>query len=290
MSKILVTGATGNLGSGIIKHLLGKGTLASDITALVRTGESGKRLEALGVNIKVGTYDDPASLTEAFEGIDTLMFVSSPDLDNTLRIKQHANVVFAARNAKVSHIVYTSFAYVAEMSAGGLEFVHLATENMIKTTNIPYTFLRNGFYLENILGPALDMALKSGDFITASGDGKFNFVFRDDLALAAATVLTENKHENQTYDLVNTTATSFDEFVEILSKVYGKEIRHVSLTPDAAIAKMIEKGEDQTIAAFNVYAIYLPVAQGQFSKTSDVLDKLIGRKCTPVQEALEKLK
>lgn len=293
MAKIIVTGATGNLGGGIINHLLEKGVAASDITALVRKEDQGagyNKVKDLGVNIRVGSYDDPASLANAFDGMDKLMFVSSPDYDNTLRIKQHANVVYAARNAKVSQIVYTSFAYAQEMNAGGLEFVHQATENMIKTTNITYTFLRNGFYFENILGSTLDIALKTGEYITASGTEKFNFVYRDDLALAGAVVLTEDGHDNVSYDLVNSKGITFDEFVEVLSSVYGKEIKHVNLEPDKAIAKYVELGEVPAIASFNVFGVFLPIGLGQFSKTSDVLEKLIGRKCTSVKEVVEKLK
>jgi len=287
MAKIIVTGATGNLGGGIVHHLLEKGVLAEDITVLVRGQESGEKLKNLGVTIKIGDYDDANSLRNAFEGIDKLMFVSSPDFDNTLRIRQHASVVEAARNSKVSQIVYTGIAYAEEMDVVGLQNVHLATEYMIKTTGIPYTFLRNGFYLENIMGEVVKKAVLTGELVTAAADGKFNFVLRDDLALAAATVLIENGHENKTYNLANSSSVSFDEYTKIISSVYSKEVKHINLAPDEAIKKLISIGEIEAVAGFNVYGMYVPIANGQFSKVSNDLENLIGRKTTSIEDSLK---
>lgn len=287
MDKIIVTGATGNLGGGIVRHLLEKGVVADNIAVLVRYQESGEKLKNLGVTIKIGDYDDPDSLKSAFEGIDKLMFVSSPDFDNTLRIRQHASVVEAARNAKVSQIVYTGIAYAEEMNVVGLENVHLATEYMIKTTGIPYTFVRNAFYLENIMGEVIKKAISTGELVTAAADGKFNFVLRDDLALAAATVLAEDGHENKTYNLANSSSVSFDEYANIISKVYSKEVKHINLAPDEAIKKLISIGEIEAVAGFNVYGMYVPIANGQFSKVSNDLEDLIKRKTTSIEDVLK---
>lgn len=287
MSKILITGATGHLGSGIINHLLEKGVKAADITALVRTEKSAEKFKNKGIDTRIGSYEDVSELTQAFKGIDKLMFVSSPDFDNTLRINQHANVVLAARNAGISHIVYTGIAFAETMNIAGLQYVHLATENMIKTTDIPYTFLRNGFYLENIFGNTLAAAVKSGVLVTAADKGKYNFALRDDLALAAAAVLTETGHENKAYELVNSTLNTFEDYVTLLSQLTGKSIRHESLSPDEAVSRLVKEGEIEPVASFNIYGLYLPVAAGQFSKESSALEQLIGRKPTSLEEALK---
>lgn len=289
MIRFLVTGATGRLGGAIITHLLEKGVEAKDIAVLVRDEQKGEKLKKLGVTIKTGDYNDEASLRNAFEGIEKLMFVSSPDFDNTLRISQHANVVKAARDAKVSHIFYTGIAYAEDMNVVGLQNVHLATEYMIKTTGISYTFLRNGFYLENITGDLVNKAVSNGSLITAAANGRFNFVLIDDLALAAASAIIGEGHENKVYNLVNSTATSFDEYAEILSKLYQKEVKHVSLEPSEAVEKLISMGEPEAVAGFNVYGLYLPIAEGQFSKVSKDLEKLIGRSCTSIEEVLNKV-
>ncbi|MDF2871464.1 MAG: hypothetical protein K0R05_3039 [Anaerocolumna sp.] len=287
MSKILVTGATGHLGSGIINHLLEKGVNAADITALVRSEKGAEKLKEKGIETRIGSYEDASALTEAFKGIGTLMFVSSPDFDNTLRINQHANVVLAARNAGITRIVYTGIAFAETMNVAGLQYVHLATENMIKTTDIPYTFLRNGFYLENIFGNTLAAAVKSGVLVTAADNGKYNFALRDDLAIAAAVVLTESGHENKAYELVNSSLRTFEDYVTILSQLTGKSIKHESLSPEEAVSRLVKEGEIEPVASFNVYGLYLPIVQGQFSKESSALEQLIGRKPTSLEDALK---
>jgi NAD(P)H dehydrogenase (quinone) len=103
---ILVTGATGGLGSATIDFLLEK-TAPANIAALVRNPEKAADLRAKGIEIRVGDYNDTASLVAAFTGVDKLYFVSGSDV--ATRTAQHQNVVQAAQQAGVGHIVYSSF-------------------------------------------------------------------------------------------------------------------------------------------------------------------------------------
>src|SRR5690554_1792716 len=111
MGKIVVTGANGQLGRLVIGHLLNKGVVASSIVGVIRNPDHTSALTELGIEVRIGDYDDPASLGPAFADADQLLFVSASSMDNTLRIRQHAHVVEGARNAGVKHIVYTSFSF-----------------------------------------------------------------------------------------------------------------------------------------------------------------------------------
>ncbi|MCB2362569.1 hypothetical protein, partial [Clostridium estertheticum] len=86
---------------------------------------------------------------------------------------------------------------------------------------------------------------------------------------------------------VNSSAVSFDEYANIISKIYSKEVKHINLAPNEAVKRLIAMGENEAIAGFNVYVIYVPIAKGQFSKVSNELESLIGRKCTSIQNALK---
>lgn len=120
MSKILVTGATGGLGSAVVNFLLEK-TAASNIAVLVRDSAKVEALKEKGVSIVVGDYSDIDSLIAAFQGIDKLYFVSGSDIQH--RLLQQENVVKAAVAAGVKHVVYTSFQRKNETATSPIAFV-----------------------------------------------------------------------------------------------------------------------------------------------------------------------
>jgi NAD(P)H dehydrogenase (quinone) len=271
--SIVITGATGQLGGLVIQNLL-KTVPASEIVAVVRNVEKASALAALGVEIRQGDYLDPESLQKAFADADKLLFISSPDSDDTLRVVQHANVVKAARDAGVKHIAYTSYAF-AEMSKIPLAQVHLATEHAIRTTNIPYTFLRNSLYTEVFVNPALHASVEHGAVVTNTGAGRLNTVSREDLALAAAAVLIGEGHQNKTYSLVSGQTWSYDELSQIISEVSGKQVVHQSVSFDEEKHILLNAGLPEAIAVL-MAGIYHAVSEGETSQTADDLQNLIG--------------
>ncbi|MDE3838682.1 NAD(P)-dependent oxidoreductase [Bacillus methanolicus] len=271
--SIVVTGTTGILGGLVIEHLLKK-VPAKEIIASVRNVEKAANLADLGVEVRHGDYMDMESMKKSFEGASKVLFISSPDTDNTLRVRQHANVVQAARDAGVKHIAYTGYAF-GEQSQVPLAFVHMATEYAIRTTNIPYTFLRNSLYMEVFVNPGLNAAIESGELVTNAGNGKLNAVTRNDLALAAATVLTEEGHENKSYNLVNPQPWSFDELAQIITEVTGKNVVHRSVSYNEMKEYLVKAGLPEPVAELSA-GIYQGVAEGETAKTSDDLTNLIG--------------
>jgi NAD(P)H dehydrogenase (quinone) len=288
MGKIVVTGANGQFGALTIRHLLNKGVVASDIIGIVRSPEKAEPLTALGIEARIGDYDIPASLEPAFAGAEKLLFVSASSMDNTLRVRQHASVVEAARNAGVKHIAYTSLSFPEQMKLG-LENVHLATEYMIRTMDIPYTFLRNGFYLDILVNESLRGVIASGEIITSVPSGAMNYVTRNDLALAAATVLTSEGHNNRTYELTSPTAITYNDFAAILSHVSRKTIQHRTVSPDEMFQSMVNSGAPAGMAGFIVHGVFAAIEDGQFRFTSEDLISLIGDSYTSVKQAVKEV-
>ena len=143
--KIAVTGATGQLGPMVIAHLKAKAP-GAEIVALARNPANAADL---GVNVRKADYDQPATLERALAGIDTLLLVSSSEVGQ--RVAQHGNVIKAARKAGIGHLVYTSLVHAATSPLNvGAE--HRATEADIKASGLPFTFLRNCWYVENQTG------------------------------------------------------------------------------------------------------------------------------------------
>lgn len=135
--KILVTGATGKLGTRVVETLL-KTVPASQLAVSVRNPEKAEGLRARGVDVRLGDFDRPETLTTAFAGIDRLLIISA-DGDTETRIRQHTNAVAAAEHTGVKLIAYTSLANASD-STIFLAPVHRTTEEIIVKTGIPYTF------------------------------------------------------------------------------------------------------------------------------------------------------
>ena len=144
--KMLVTGATGKFGTKVVETLL-KTVPANQLAVSVRKPEKAEGLRARGVEVRQGDFDYPETLDSAFAGIDRLLIISA-DGDNDTRIRQHANAVAAAEREGVKFIAYTSLANAQE-SNNLFAPTHQATEKAILKTGIPYSFLRNNWYLEN---------------------------------------------------------------------------------------------------------------------------------------------
>ena len=171
MSKILVTGATGGLGKVVVETLL-QTVRPDQLSVLARDPAKAADLQAQGVAVKQGDYSDYASLTAAFAGIDKLFLVSGNDLPN--RVPQHTNVINAAKEAGVKHVVYTSFQRKTEDGSSAAAFIaegHLATEKLLEASGLTYTILKNALYLEVLplfMGPVLD----TGTLYLPAGEGR----------------------------------------------------------------------------------------------------------------------
>jgi NAD(P)H dehydrogenase (quinone) len=277
----LVTGGTGQFGSLTAQYLVER-VPAGELAVSTRDPQKAAGLASLGIEVRQADFGDPASLATAFAGVDKLVLVSANGPDE-VRVVQQANAVAAAAAAGVRHIIYTS-APNADTSPLGLAAVHKATEDAIKATGIPYTFLRNGMYHENYTAQLPD-ALARGAIVTSAGDGRLASVARDDLALAAAAVASTDGHENAVYELTGPEAWTFDEFAALAAGVSGKPFVHKSIPGPDLVAILVGAGLPGFLAEVFV-DIYLNVAAGGMAEVRSDLEKLIGRPGSPLVDAV----
>lgn len=221
---IVITGATGQLGRLVIAHLL-KTTAAGGIVAAVRDPAKASDLAAQGVQIRRADYNDPASLDAAFAGASKLLLISSNDVGN--RTPQHRNVIDAAVRAKVGLLAYTSVLH-AEHSLLGLAAEHRETEALVRASGLPYTLLRNGWYVENYTG-GLKAALAHGALAGAAGDGRIAAAARDDYAAAAAAVLASSAQVAQVYELAGDHAFTLSELAAEAALQSGRALAYHNL-------------------------------------------------------------
>ncbi|MBC7314434.1 MAG: SDR family oxidoreductase [Rhizobium sp.] len=249
MSKILVTGAAGNLGRLVIKHLIANQKLSpSDIVAGSRDTSKLADLAALGVETRRVDFDDKASLEAAFSAIDRLLILSTDELGAPgKRLAQHSAAVAAAKAAGVGRIFYTSMPQ-PEDSEITFKGDHLGTEQASKASGLAYTIFRNGWYMENLF-MSLPQALASGHWYTSAGDGRIAHIAREDIARAIAAGLTKPAEGNAIYTLTGETAYTTEEIAALVREVTGKPLAVVNLT-DAQLS--------EGMAAAGVPAPFIP--------------------------------
>ncbi|MFF0228014.1 NmrA family NAD(P)-binding protein [Streptomyces sp. NPDC004629] len=287
MTTIAVTGATGRLGGRIIERLLEAGVAAADIAPLVRTHDKGAPFRERGMDVRVGSYDDPIALTAALAGVDKAVLVPPPSLDNAARIHQQHQAVRALHALDVSHLVLVSLAD-PERRPFGLEDVDLATEHIIRATGLPFTFMRNSVYMDE-LGPELGVAAKTGELVSATGNRPLNWVCRDDLATATATVLAGQGHEGRTYQLTNTELFTYDDLAALLSEVTGRTITHRLASAQETVQALTDGGMDAHHADMMAGSFHAAIAKDIFDTTAVDVQELTGRSPAVSAELVRRL-
>ena len=281
--KMLVTGATGKFGTKVVETLL-KTVPASQLAVSVRKPEKAEGLRTRGVDVRQGDFDYPETLDSAFAGIDRLLIISA-DGDNETRIRQHANAVSAAERAGVTFIAYTSLVNATE-SKNLFAPTHKATEEAILKTGIPYSFLRNNWYLENEI-PSIQGVLAGAPWVTSAGNGKVGWALQQDYAEAAAAVLSGNGHENSIYELAGKVLTQ-EELVTALGIVLGKEVT-VQQVDDATYADIMKGAGVPDFLIPLLVDIQKSIREGSLDFESNDFEKLLGRPATPINDALTQI-
>lgn len=281
--KILVTGATGKLGTKVVEALL-KSVPANQVAVSVRNPEKAESFRARGVEVRQGNFDQTETLDTAFAGIDRLLIISA-DGDTETRIRQHTNAVAAAERAGVAFIAYTSVANAKE-SKLLLAPPHQATEEAILKTGIPYSFLRNNWYLENEI-PSIKGVIAGAPWVTSAGSGKVGWALQKDYAEAAAAVLAGSGHENTVYELSGNLLTQ-EQFAAAVGEVLGKEVP-VQQVDDTAYAGIIKGAGVPDFVIPLLVGIQQGIREGALEVESNDFEKLLGRPATPVREALTQI-
>ncbi|MEV7546073.1 SDR family oxidoreductase [Streptomyces sp. NPDC089915] len=278
--SIVVTGATGSLGRLVVEELLAR-VPATELAVLVRSEEKAADLAARGIEVRVGDYDDPASLDGAFRAGDRVLLISGSEVGR--RVPQHTAVIEAAKAAGVAQLAYTGILGGPEADFE-LAAEHKTTERAILDSGLPYTFLRNGWYHENYTAQ-LASVLEHGAVVGSAGEGRVASAARADYAAAAAAVLTGEGHLGRVYELSGDTAWSLAEYAAEVARQSGREVAYSGLPGDAHLTVLTGAGVPEGFAAILV-DVDAAISRGRLAGTSGDLARLIGRPTTPVAEAI----
>jgi len=283
---IAITGATGHLGSQIVAQLAKK-VNPSEIVAIVRDEQKAAALKELGVTIRVADYHNTEALKNALSGVEKVMLVSSSDFND--RLQQHKNVVDAAKNAGVKHIVYTGVSMndVNNSVLKDFMFDHYQTDEHIKNSGIDYTLLQHNLYAEVVPMFLGENVAETGIFFPA-GKGKIPFALRREMAEAAVNVLTSDDHFNKTYRINSSESYDFNTVANAIGKATGKTVSYTDADPvqfESALKNMNLPAE--IIGLTTGFAAAMK--NDDFNVVSNDLENLLGRKPAGATEAMQEL-
>ena len=216
---ILITGASGTVGSEVAKQLE---TAGVPFRAAFHSAN-----KARGANAVVLDYNDPESLRSAMQGVEKLFLVAN----GANQVEMETNAVEAAKASGVKHIVKLSV-IAADSESYSFAKVHRAAEKVIEASGIAWTHLRPNGFMQNLHNYMIGTIQDHGAFYGSIGDTKIAHVDVRDIGAVAAKVLTEAGHESKAYTLTGPEGLTYDAIAAKLSTAAGREIRYVAVTDE----------------------------------------------------------
>ena len=261
--RILVTGATGNIGGGIVK-------LLKDRNADFVAAGSSRSIE--GVESVTVDFADTKSLEAAMEGISTLFMVlaNHPDMLGWGR-----NVIDSAKKCGVKHIVRSGGSLADVKSPLKVRQTIGATDEYLKDSGMDYTITAPSFFMQNFINFFAD-DYKNGAIYQPAGDGKIGWTdLRDIAAVNVEVLLNPDGFKNQTLTITGGEALSYAEAVDVMNDVLGKGSTYVAVTDEAAIQAMTEMQFPQFVIDVMISLNHC-IVEGYAEELTDTVEKVTG--------------
>ena len=275
--KILVTGATGNVGSAVLGNL---GITDGNLRALAHDESSARSLKDRGVEAVVGDFLEPETLVPALQGVSTVLLITPIHPE---QVTQASNMIKAAKDSgNDPRIVRLSVHQASHDAPTRNSRQHAQIEDELRSSGLPYTLLRPTTFMQNTLATARTVA-SEGRIYQPFKDGKLGMIDARDIGEVAAKVLTEEGHEGKVYTLTGPAAISLYEVAEALSEVLGKEVRYVNISLEDAKRAMLNMGLSEWRA--DVLIEYAKAhSEGYSNFTTEDVEQLTGHRATSYKE------
>ncbi|MEZ5082139.1 MAG: SDR family oxidoreductase [Bacteroidales bacterium] len=278
-SKILVTGATGTIGSFVVDLLKEN---KANFVAMVRNAEKAKPFKEKGIKTVMADFSKPALLEKALEGIQKVFLLSATSPDSPVL---QGNLVRLAKAAGVKHIVKGSVRGADVNADFNIGRWHGQTEADIRESGISYTFLQPHSFLQNLLFDA-ESIREEGKIYGMQGDGKIPMVDARDIAAVGVASLLEEGHENKSYVLTGPEPISYHDIVRELSSALGKKIEYIKQTPEEGRKAMLSFNMPEWLVD-DMVKLNIRYANGEAMNVSQDIEHVLGRNAHSLKDFID---
>lgn len=296
MSKLVITGASGNYGRGLTDRLIAAGR-AEDLILITRSPDKLADRVAQGCTVRYGDFDKPETLGEAVRGGTRMLLISGTRVG--ARVVQHKAAIDAAAAQGVRHIAYTSFIGIDDpANPAEVRHDHIETERLIRASGMAWTMLRDAHYADAMIVMAGPQVMQSGQWVSNAGEGLEAMVWRDDCIASAAAVLLGEGHEGQVYNITGPELQTFGEVAAMMAQITGRPVAYVPTTDAEQYAMFDAMGiprrpvDDQSVAGIpwnsdDMVSFGRAIREGFLQVCSDDVERLTGRPARSVRAMIE---
>ena len=269
MHKVLVSGATGNVGSRVVHELRERGV---PVRAFVRDGDKAAGMLGEDVELAVGDFGDAGSLRAALDGVDGVFLACS---NQPQQVEYENRVIDAAAEAGVRRIVKLSALGTEIRSPVAFWDWHARIENHLRASGVPFVILRPTFGMANLLASA-EAVKYTGKLFAPAGNAGISMIHPQDVAAVASVALTEVGHEGKLYTLTGPEAITFGQVAGYLWAALGREVEYLNVPDEAALQGMVEQGLPEFVAG-QIVAVFGVLRSGAQERTTGTVRALTGR-------------
>lgn len=262
--RYLVVGASGTVGSQIVKELSASGAQVRAVTSRKQAAGTREGVEWVQADLATG-----AGVAEAFEGVDRAFILVPPGYADQYAIA--APLIARAARSKLDKVVL-----MTAMGANAAETPLLRAERALIASGVPYNIIRPNWFMQNFQTFWIQGINQQGKILLPAGNAKTSFIDARDIAAAAVRLLTTHDLDNRDFDLTGPRALDHDEVARVLSKASGREIAYQEIAPETLRQGLVAGGVPADYADFLVAILGL-LKQGYAERTTEEVKRLTGR-------------